>query len=91
MTQLIFTVYDRKSEAHGVPVFFRTVGEAERALSIQAAQPGGPLCDFPGDFDLCLVGEYDQESGLVVGKESIVVLGSVLDLLGDAIDIKAVI
>lgn len=65
MKLLVFAVRDMKAETFGNPIIQRTRQEALRAFGAEASREGSLVHQFPGDFSLYLIGEYDPENGLV--------------------------
>lgn len=64
MKKKIFSIFDSKAKFYG-PIFMKDqVGEAERDFSIAVNDPkSGLLHQFPEDFDLFWLGEYDNQTG----------------------------
>jgi len=61
----IFTIFDAKAEAFLRPFCLPTVAHARRELAEVMQQPTGPFVDYPEDFTLFHVGEFDDETGEV--------------------------
>jgi len=59
-----FSVRDSKAEVYGQPFYGNTHGHAERSFSQlvndKTSQPG----QYPEDFDLYHIGEYDDQTGI---------------------------
>lgn len=85
--QLMCTVYDKKGELYNRPSYFNTPLEFLRAIAMELRQES-PLSMFPEDFELWQLGTIDLVSGEVKAEKKYVC--SVVDLLGDSEDIKAV-
>lgn len=71
MTKKVFSVRDGKGQFYG-PIFLKDQeGEAIRDLE-SAVNSGnaGLLSQFPEDFDLFLIGEYDNHAGKLIPMES---------------------
>lgn len=80
MYQRMYTIYDKKAAAYMAPFFFRTNAEAIRAVQQNAASQQSNLSKYPEDFQLVLVGEWDDLTG-VVKAEPHQVLAEVNDLV----------
>lgn len=64
----VLAVRDRAADAFNIPAFVPAIGQAVRSFSDQinqAPQPGNPnpLSEHPEDFDLYLLGTYDDSNG----------------------------
>lgn len=68
---LVCSVYDQGTETFVRPVFLRGRGEALRMFEDQVNRPEAenPMFNHPGDFQLFVLGTWDDESGRFVGKE----------------------
>ena len=63
----IYSVFDLKAASYGPLVAYMTDGEAARALSIILKEKGTSVSEFPGDFNLTQVGEWDPQTGQLEG------------------------
>lgn len=81
MIHKIFSVYDSKSEAYGMPMFLRSVAEAIRSFTDAANSSDSMLAKHPADFTLFELGEYDQLSGVLTPLNTPRSLGVLLELL----------
>lgn len=63
MIYKLFSVRDSKSEIFHSPWFFKTHGEAEREFRTVVNTEKSKLAQFPEDYDLYYVGEYDDNTG----------------------------
>lgn len=61
--QLVFAVYDLKARAYMAPFTCATVGIAIREFARSVGHPGSPFAEFPEDFQLYQLGEFDSGSG----------------------------
>lgn len=59
-----FAVLDRKAGFYGVPFFLPSVGQAVRAITDLCADPSTMISRHPGDFDLYMLAEWDDITGL---------------------------
>ena len=56
----IFTVHDTKAQAYLPPFYMRTTAEALRAFETTVKQKDTQFNQFPSDFNLCELGEFDE-------------------------------
>jgi len=66
MKQKAFSVRDSKAEIYHLPFFSNTTADAERSFSATVNNSQTTIHQFPEDFDLWMIGEYDQELGLMI-------------------------
>lgn len=61
----VCSIFDRKVASYGRPMFARAVGEAMRIFRDEVNRPAEDniLYKHPEDFDLFLVGKFDDETG----------------------------
>lgn len=59
----VFTVKDSKADAWNQPFFKSTHGEAERDFRTLVNDNKSLLSQYPEDFDLYYLGEYDEMTG----------------------------
>lgn len=76
MKMQVFAVYDSKAEVFGLPLFFTAKGLAVRAFDEQCNNPESQMYKHPGDFTLFHLGEYDQDTGLMVSLPTPTSLGT---------------
>lgn len=65
MIKKIFSIRDGKVEAYGQPFFQHTHGEAERNFKSLTSDPKSNISQFPEDYDLFYLGDFDDSTGLV--------------------------
>lgn len=65
MKAMLFAVHDSKTEAFMPPFVASTPGEAERNFRNACSDPESTLHKFPQDFNLYLVGSWNNQAGLV--------------------------
>lgn len=63
----IYTVYDKKGCVHTAPFFSVNDASAVRAVGNAANDSRTDLCNYPGDFALYCVGQFDPDNGTVSG------------------------
>lgn len=61
----VFTIFDGKANAYLRPFSLPSSAHAIREVSEVMQQPTGPFSDYPEDFTLFEVGEFDDETGEV--------------------------
>jgi len=66
MIYKILSIRDRAADAFAVPMFFQSTGQAIRAFADEIKNPreNNNLNKHPDDFDLYLIGEFDDQTGL---------------------------
>lgn len=69
----IVAVYDRSAEAFARPAFFQTEALALRHFvnEVNRAQDDNPLWTNPTDFELHVLGKFDDESGLLTAEQGV--------------------
>lgn len=66
----IYSIRDSKSEIFNLPFYKHTHGEAERDFSQISNDPKSSIYQYPEDYDLYFVGEYDDNSGKITPLDS---------------------
>lgn len=66
-TELLYALRDNKAEHYGFPMRFRTNQEAIRGVVSSMTAGGSLLASNPEDFALYLVGEWEANSGSIIG------------------------
>jgi hypothetical protein len=64
----LFAVYDAQVKTFMRPFYGRTVGEAERTFGDAVRNPESDWAKHPQDYSLFKLGEFDDESGLLVSE-----------------------
>lgn len=75
----LFSVYDSKTEAYGVPFAMITKGEALRGFADVANDPQTQICKYPGDFTLFELGEFNELNGMFNIYETKINLGTAIE------------
>lgn len=72
MKYKVVAIRDRALDAFGQPFFPPTIGAGIRSFSdeVNRSAEGNPLNKHPEDYDLYLLGEYDDSSGKFSQGES---------------------
>lgn len=65
MTHKIFTIRDTKAEMYNTPFFQKSVGEAERNFKTLVNDSKSTVSQYPEDFDLYYIGDYDDLTGKI--------------------------
>lgn len=71
-----FCVYDSKSLSYGAPMFINSVGAALRSFGDVANDESSVICKYASDFVLYEIGEFDDDTGKLVGWDPFVNLGN---------------
>jgi hypothetical protein len=67
----LYAAYDRKAQYY-LPLFqTRSEGEAVRSFTEAVLNPETPLSRYPAEFDLCLLGDMDVETGEIFPKQPV--------------------
>lgn len=61
----VYTIYDCSVENYNVPFFAKTDAEAQRIVA-SSCQSGSLLLNYPEDFVLYRIGDFDTETGIIV-------------------------
>jgi len=83
MRYKVLSIRDRAIDSYGYPFFSASVGGAVRSFSDEVNRPGenNQLRKHPEDFDLFLLGEFDDQTGefdttrpaqVAVGKDLVI-------------------
>ena len=67
---ILFAVRDGKGETYGTPFVKASRGEAERTFTQLRRDKSTVVAQFPEDFDLFEIGEYEADTGKVTGYDS---------------------
>lgn len=65
-----FTIRDTKGEVFNTPFFQKTHGEAERSFKSLLSDQQSMVAKYPEDYDLYYIGEYDDQSGQLLGLDT---------------------
>nr|QJB19090.1 MAG: nonstructural protein [Microvirus sp.] len=63
MKMLLFAVHDSKAGYYSNPQMYRSLGEASRAFEANCRDKTTVYNQFPADFTLVQIGEYDLVTG----------------------------
>lgn len=70
MVKKIYAIRDSKAECFHNPFYQSTHGEAERAFRTAVADEKTTLNQYPEDFDLYYLGEYDDNTGKMMALDT---------------------
>lgn len=63
----VCAVYDLKAKAYMQPFFGGNVGSAMRGFGDEVTREGSPIAKHPEDYQLFELGNFDDNSGVIVG------------------------
>lgn len=69
----LYSVFDMKSASYGPLVAYHTDGEAARAVALVLREKGSAISEFPADFNLTCLGNWEPQTGELTGDEPRVV------------------
>lgn len=64
----IFSVYDKKAAVFSTPFVSHGNATATRDFRSALNDPNSQICKFSDDYDLYLVGTWDEDSGSIVAE-----------------------
>lgn len=70
MIKKIYSIRDQKSEVFNTPFYQSTHGEAERNFHHLCNDQKSTIAQYPSDFDLYYLGEYDDNTGQFSGLDT---------------------
>lgn len=71
MKLVAWSIYDVKVEAYSAPLCSRTYGEAERVYTDIVSDPQGQYAKHKEDYQLFVVGTFDQNTGLLEPQKEV--------------------
>lgn len=76
MKFVVVSIFDRASEIYGRPAFVPAKGSAIRSFTdeVNREAPDNELYRHPDDFDLYVLGDFDDQVGVVVGDKPYVLV-----------------
>lgn len=76
----IFSVFDKKAGVYSTPFVSHSLATATRDFGSAVNDSSSQISKFASDYELFMVGEWDEDSGLIVSGSSpvFVVAGSSL-------------
>lgn len=76
----IFTIRDSKAEAYMKPFYAENTAVAMRMIQESAMDNASMFRRYPSDFELYMIGKFDEKTGIIKGKDG-VNLGRIVDFL----------
>lgn len=76
MKLVMMAVFDSKVGAYATPFFARSKGEALRSFEDACRDEKLPFKSHPGDFSLYMVGEFDDNDGVVYPLKPLRMIGA---------------
>lgn len=64
--KILVALYDRAVEAYAPVMTVNTRAEAIRSFRQECNNKQGQLCQHPSDYELWQIGEYDDQTGMIV-------------------------
>lgn len=61
----ILCLYDAKAEKYATPFTSPNVAVATRDFFIACEDPKSPMSQYKDDIELCLIGEFDEITGII--------------------------
>lgn len=77
----VYAIYDKAAVSFCLPFCFDAHGQALRAFECELTTPDSKICQFPQDYALYHVGQFDLTTGELLHKKP--------DCLTDGIRLKA--
>lgn len=77
----LFAVRDVKADAYGAIICLGTRGLALRAFADACANSQSPMAQYPSDYSLYELGEFEPCSGVVKGLATPVFVASAVDVV----------
>lgn len=79
-----FSVFDRKAQEYA-PIFTAKNSDVARRMIVQSLSGDSLLCQYPGDYTLVHVSDFDTETGALVPLDGAFAreVGHLVDLIPD--------
>lgn len=68
----LVALYDRATESYAPVMTVNTRGEAIRSLRDAMRDPQAPIARHPSDYELYMVGEYNDQTGEITPKKELI-------------------
>jgi len=75
----VFSIFDSKVGVYSNPFFCRSKGEALRTFGDLANDPQSRVCHHPGDFTLFELGEFEDNTAVILSHEALINLGCAIE------------
>lgn len=66
----MYSIRDIKGAYYNSPFFSRSHGEAERSFERVTKDPQSTINQYPADYDLYYVGDFDDQTAMITPKQS---------------------
>jgi hypothetical protein len=80
MNKKLFTILDTKVGAYLAPFILRNKAEAFRGIMECMKQPDHGFAQYPEDYTLFEIGEWDENTGTIIPYEAKISITNLLDL-----------
>jgi len=67
----VCSVYDNKAKLFSLPFFSHSLATATRDFQAAALDVNSQISKYPGDFELWTIGEWHEETGVMVPLDHI--------------------
>lgn len=78
-----YNVFDSAAKAYTLPNFMSTNGLAVRAFTEAVNNKETPMGQYPADYTMFCIGEYDEQTGQLIPYETCEKIGNGLEFLAD--------
>lgn len=78
---LFVSIRDHVAKRFLQPTLFRTQPEAIRAFKHSLEDQNGPFFRSPSDFELCVLGQFDEDTGVITANVEPIVIVRGRDLV----------
>ena len=75
-----YVIHDKQADRFNQPIFLQNDAVAIRSIRNELLNPQSQISLSPGDFSIHLIGEYDDETGMITNAESPVLVTEVKDI-----------
>lgn len=77
----IFAIYDKKVAIYRYPHFHQNIQDAVRQFQQEVKNPQNPLSQYPEDFDLYQIGQFDETTANIVPVQPAFYIESAINLI----------
>ncbi len=81
MNKQLYTIYDIKAQVHNNPMVQNNNAEAMRTFANLVNDEVTFINKHPEDYQLCVVGEWDEYTGEIIGQRKLTVLALATDFV----------
>jgi len=76
MKLMIYSIFDNVAQVYNRPYYMVNSGMATRSFTDEVNRPSddNPMYKHPNDYDLYLLGEFDDETGTVVTVNPVLIV-----------------